>query len=172
MSRLKYEYYVTDDPIYPFHCNAGGYVFREERQAQNFCQMWNDHWEAMEKLNGIPSELTREQYVEACTELGVFPMSDRDCDSYGVRYGEFTPWLDKDGNIAGYTPAQALQMALAYRRLKAIEAERKARPKKVRQLDYPDGRELDCGCIVFWQNEVMRASLGSSCADCYDRMSD
>ena len=37
--------------------------------------------------------------------------------------------------------------------------------------DYPIGRELDCGCKVFLKSEVMSASLGTSCADCYDDMS-
>lgn len=39
------------------------------------------------------------------------------------------------------------------------------------QYDYPEGRELDCGCVVYFQNEVMSASLGSSCEGCYDKMS-
>jgi|GEM_PF-3767781 len=38
--------------------------------------------------------------------------------------------------------------------------------------DYPEGRKLDCGCIVFDQVEVMNASMGSSCELCYDRMSN
>ena len=38
--------------------------------------------------------------------------------------------------------------------------------------DYPDGRKLSCGCTVYRKVEVMSASLGSSCFNCYDRMSD
>lgn len=41
-----------------------------------------------------------------------------------------------------------------------------------RQPDYPTGRKLDCGCTVYYQSEVMNASMGTSCQDCYDRMSD
>jgi len=50
---------------------------------------------------------------------------------------------------------------------------RKPEPKKqqARRDDYPNGRELDCGHVVFNQYEVMSASLGSSCEACYDRMS-
>ena len=47
---------------------------------------------------------------------------------------------------------------------------RKRRP--ARKPDYPDGRGLDCGCTVFYAQGVMNASMGSSCANCYDRMSD
>lgn len=42
---------------------------------------------------------------------------------------------------------------------------------RIRTDDYPDGRKLACGCIVYSQHEVMSASLGSSCGSCYDRMS-
>lgn len=50
---------------------------------------------------------------------------------------------------------------------------RAAKPApRVRLDDYPDGRKLACGCVVYSQYEVMSASLGSSCGSCYDRMSD
>jgi hypothetical protein len=41
-----------------------------------------------------------------------------------------------------------------------------------RQPDYPNGRKLSCGCTVYYKIEVMNANLGTSCEDCYDRMSD
>jgi hypothetical protein len=34
------------------------------------------------------------------------------------------------------------------------------------------GWELDCGCIVHHRTHIMNSSSGSSCTDCYDRMSD
>jgi len=46
------------------------------------------------------------------------------------------------------------------------------KPRKTRQPDYPSGRKLDCGHTVFNAVEVMNASHGSSCVNCYDRMSD
>jgi hypothetical protein len=38
--------------------------------------------------------------------------------------------------------------------------------------DYPKGRRLSCGHIVYYRSHVLSASLGSSCQDCYDRMSE
>ncbi len=46
------------------------------------------------------------------------------------------------------------------------------RLQPVRQPDYPAGRRLDCGHVVYWRAFVMGASLGSSCPDCFDRMSN
>lgn len=46
------------------------------------------------------------------------------------------------------------------------------RKPQPRTPDYPDGRRLSCGCTVYWKHEVMSASRGSSCFNCYDRMSD
>lgn len=40
------------------------------------------------------------------------------------------------------------------------------------KYDYPEGRKLSCGCTVFYAAHVMSASMGTSCPDCYDRMSD
>lgn len=44
--------------------------------------------------------------------------------------------------------------------------------KQTPKPDYPQGRKLDCGCTVYQQSDVMNASMGTSCQDCYDRMSD
>ena len=56
-----------------------------------------------------------------------------------------------------------------------IAAQRVAARKERLNSDpkaYPQGRELACGCMVYHQTQVMSSSRGSSCADCYDRMSD
>lgn len=37
---------------------------------------------------------------------------------------------------------------------------------------YHDGRKLDCGHVVYHSSHVMSASRGTSCTDCYDRMSN
>jgi hypothetical protein len=52
--------------------------------------------------------------------------------------------------------------------IEAVELMRKHTP----QPDYPNGRRLDCGCVVYYRSHVMNASIGTACADCYDEMSD
>ena len=77
-------------------------------------------------------------------------MSDIDSKSNGFGIGE-----------AGQVPASTPEDELEAARLQPRPA-----------LDYPDGRKLSCGCTVYGKWEVMSASLGSSCPNCYDRMSD
>lgn len=50
------------------------------------------------------------------------------------------------------------------------KAQRLSKPR--RGPDYPQGRKLDCGCVVHYRSQVMSANLGSSCCECYDRMAD
>jgi len=47
-----------------------------------------------------------------------------------------------------------------------------ARLQGRRKYDYSQGRKLSCGCTVWYAAHVMNASMGTSCSDCYDRMSD
>lgn len=155
------------------YVTSTGYVFSTEREAQLHCEMWNAHWSAMDAISNVPSSLNRAEYEAACKSAKVSPLSDSECDSYGVRYGDFVPWLDK-GENGGYPPETCVQMALARRRLRAIDEEREAAraAQPAPQPDYPNGRKLDCGHVVYWKSEVMSASRGTSCPDCYDRMSD
>lgn len=155
-----------------FVTSPGSYVFDEEAEAATWCEMWNAHSAALRPLRELPVELSRAEYEAACAHFGAEVLLDAQCDSYTVKYGEFHPWLEK-GQPAGYTPEYAVKMALAKGRMRAIQSERAQRPKPPRpEPDYPDGRLLDCGHVVYWANNVMSASNGSSCLDCYDRMSD
>ncbi|MCK4960327.1 MAG: hypothetical protein KAT00_13025, partial [Planctomycetes bacterium] len=62
--------------------------------------------------------------------------------------------------------AQGIEAALAAGRTVIIGTEwhahiRAAAPApRVRLDDYPEGRKLACGCVVYSQHEVMSASLG------------
>lgn len=48
-----------------------------------------------------------------------------------------------------------------------------ARTKRDNDPNYSDtGWKLDCGCVVHWRSHIMNASMGTSCTDCYDRMSN
>ena len=150
---------------------TGRCMFKTEEEATVYCDMWNRHIAAIDALRELPFELSRDAYEAACIQFGYTPLSDAECDGYGVKYGEFNPWM-QDGKAAGYTPEYAQEMALAKRRMWAIEAERaKLPPRPPRQPAYPNGRRLDCGHTVY-DGEVMSTSSGSSCPDCYDRMSD
>lgn len=43
--------------------------------------------------------------------------------------------------------------------------------KEVPACDFPEGKDLDCGCTIYNESEIMGASFGSCCPDCYDDMS-
>lgn len=103
---------------------------------------------------------SRADYEAACRAEGVGIRSDAECDSYGVKYGQF--WFPE------YSLVKCVEMWLADLRRQGLER----RPVTPRAHDYPNGRELDCGHVVYDAVEVMTASLGSSCSECYDRMSD
>lgn len=47
-----------------------------------------------------------------------------------------------------------------------------ARAKRDNDPNYSDaGWKLDCGHTVYWKSHIMNANTGSSCTDCYDKMS-
>ena len=163
-----YTYTKVDDEKFPYRCNVGGYVFETEIRAKNFCQMWNDHFDALRAIENVPSILSRKEYEAECSKLSIIPLPDSECDSYGVKYGEFEPWLDDD-KIAGYEPGYCVAMALAGKRLSGIKKEKseivKPVAKPVEYVMCDSGHETP-------RNLRMSASLGTSCPDCYDRMSD
>ena len=44
--------------------------------------------------------------------------------------------------------------------------------KRNENPNYSDsGWELDCGCTVYYKSHIMNANMGTSCTDCYDRLS-
>jgi len=100
-----------------------GHLFETERRAKNWCKMWNDHWSAMRRLDDVPSALTRGEYVATGASLNIETVSDKQCQDYSLVFGEFTPWLDENGEIAGYAPTYCLKMALARRRLTALRTQ-------------------------------------------------
>jgi hypothetical protein len=147
-----------------------GHVFKNEKAAKNFCQMKNEWYEAMEPINKFYA-LSRSEYEQACADNNTEIMTDVECDSYGVKYGEFAPRLTQDDEIESNINFYK-KMQLANCRSRGIEQEKKEQKPEPKKLDYPNGRKLACGCTVYNQSEVMSASRGTSCPDCYDRMSD
>ena len=135
-----------------------GYLFPTEAEATN----WDNALIAYTAVMAtVPDQLSDEAYRQVCNENGLAVM-DMVKSAYGIKYAEITP---KHG------ATMMIQYAVALRRLNTIESEPKAAPA-TRPDDYPAGRKLDCGCTVYSQNEVMTASFGSSCSECYDRMSN
>jgi ribosomal protein S14 len=66
--------------------------------------------------------MSRVEYEAACTASNVSAISDKDCQSYGVRYGDF--------RYPQYDPDYIVKMHLAYLRMCALdEAEEQAKKK-------------------------------------------
>ncbi len=53
--------------------------------------------------------------------------------------------------------------------LDELEAQR-LQPR--RTPDFPNGKKLSCGCTVYYKIDIMSASMGTSCLDHYDDMSN
>lgn len=62
-----------------------------------------------------PDQLSRNEYEAACVALNIDTMSDADCQSYGVKYGEFS--------YPHYAGEYVAIMRLAYKRMKFLEKE-------------------------------------------------
>ncbi|MFA4973470.1 MAG: hypothetical protein WC683_12700 [bacterium] len=113
---------------------------------------------------------TREGYERACEACGVQPHTDQEISShaYGLSYAEFASeeWR------ALYRDTRVL-FKIDGLRLKGIERERKAAlvAKAAAKMAAQKMVRCDCGHTVP-ASEAMSASRGTSCPDCYDRMSE
>jgi len=145
-------------------------VFEDEESARLYCERMNAYYDEMNKLSDLPSSLNRKDYEAAAARLGVEISSDDEiiAKSYALKYGVFNPYSCGQ-YMPAYTPGHCLRMAFEAKRLTDIENKKLQTPKI---HDYPEGRTLDCGHTVYDRVMVMHASLGTSCPDCYDRMSD
>jgi hypothetical protein len=117
-------------------------------------------WAATEH---VPGTLSREQYEAACVAAGRTPRADSDCDTYGVRYGDF--------QMGHYTVEYQIDMELAHRRLNGIDSERvayrAAHPRPARTtVACPN-----CGSEV-GEGMLMNANFGTACPNCWDSMND
>jgi len=137
----------------------GGYTFPFRAAAQ----LVADRLIALQAygLDALPSHLTRADYEAQCEILHLECLTDDDCTSYAVRFGEFDVLYNNAAEIAKF--------GLARRRYNAIHAEEEA-AKKARPRAKPDLVQADCGHLVERVN-LMSTSTGTSCPDCYDRMS-
>jgi hypothetical protein len=148
----------------------GGWTFDSRTEAEAYITVRDQWYAAMNRFELFPEPMTCEQYQVATATEGVRAYSDAELMSmaYGLEYGDYSP------TPKGYTVQKWFEMALASRRYQTLKTERVAAQTKRQkpQADYPQGRKLACGCIVYSKSQVMSASLGTSCPDCYDRMSD
>jgi len=127
----------------------------------------NDFISHMEKFSSIPDEIeTREKYEKICSEFGVVPENDESLDSYAMRYGDFnmmhyhTEPENRASGIAG---------TISQRYAKHIK--KTISPIAIHTQPEPEMVNCSCGCTIE-KSLVMSASMGSSCPDCYDRMSE
>jgi len=86
--------------------------------------------------------LSRSGYEDACAAMGVSPLSDADCQSYGVRYGDFS--------FPEYAPEYIVLMSLSHSRLLTLDAEeaiKTTRPAAVNRAPQKQGQLWEpCQC--------------------------
>ena len=127
----------------------------------------------MKKYNSLPQgALDRSEYEALCVAHSVQPRNDESlADDYAMKYGDFGMphyHTDPEGRQSGI---ESTIHQLRYRAIHAASL-RKLAAEPTSTPDYLEGRRLDCGHDVYYRSHVMNASLGTSCPDCYDRMSD
>ena len=113
--------------------------------------------------------ISREQYEKIAQEIDAEIMPDAKISGLGIENGNY------ELNLFGKQNWDfCITMQLAQKRLIGIQGEKTETKTETSACipDYPNGRKLACGCTVYQQSEVMNASMGTSCQNCYDRMSD
>lgn len=160
----KYQVYNAAEPK---NYALQAWSFSDEERAKMFGWIWGEYW-TFRQL--IPSPLNRQQYESLCAQYGMVAKGDKDIDSYGTKYGEFAPEhhsTDQYPSLLEWGKQNMLDSA----RLAGMKAERAANPPP--QATRPAERTIECSCgHEVPQSQVMSASRGTSCPDCYDRMSD
>lgn len=141
---------------------VGAYAFKSEAEAQNYANAWNE-WRSVEPT--LPcAPLSADVYATLCATHGV-QSHESDLNSYAIQFGEF--------DAVGHGVKTMIEMRLARTRrttrINEVKQARAAQPK--RPAPVVEMVTCDCGCEID-KRLVMRASLGTSCPDCYDRMSD
>lgn len=117
--------------------------------------------EFVKKLVSLPDTLTRDDYISACDLFAISALSDSDISSDERRY------FNKYGDFDIFQISERLcQM-----RFNSIESESK--PVESESIEPVEvGLVIaDCGHRCS-KNVIMSASMGTSCPNCYDRMSD
>lgn len=145
------------DGIQYVYCDPYKYDTVEDAIAAAERHLW-----AKRRLEGVPHELSREEYERRCADAGVEARTDEEIahDSYAMKYFDF--WQDQ------YTREQIVAAELARARFRAIEAGRQSAPVAVAtEVDDPIlatvGRVID-GKV--WKPDAAPAQSGARCARC------
>jgi len=150
------------DPEYAGYWLGAGYRWPSEERASEAIQDVHSFDATMAPIWALSKTLSRGEYEAAATELEIAEMADTEI--IASRYSVHNCPRPPESQLC-----RSAKMGLAARRLVGIDAERAAQPKPaprpVRMV------RCDCGHDVP-EGERMSASLGSSCFDCYDRMSN
>jgi len=141
----------------------------EETPDELLQRTLTDFYAAVRSIENVPYAANRSEYEAACVSRGIVPLSDHECTDYGIQYGEHSPWLN--GDKIENPPERCIELKLAARRGQGVIAERKA-AQAARKIALPEPVMVKCTCgHMVEKSEVMSASLGTSCLNCYDRMS-
>jgi hypothetical protein len=159
---MKYEVKSIPQTKHGHTHMVGAYAFKSETEAQNYADAWNAWWSIEPTLPRAP--LTADDYAAACATHGV-QSHESDLNSYGIQFGEFDPVTH------GVKTMIEMRLARARRttRIDEVKRERATQPATPPKLVVLVA--CDCGHTVP-RDQRMNASLGTSCPDCYDRMSD
>jgi hypothetical protein len=112
----------------------------------------------LSSLEQIPDVLDEKQYDDACKNLNVDKFENVDC--YEVEH--------LDVSAPEYSNKTVIKFALANRHLEYLQNKIES-IRNSEKRDYPAGKKLGCGCIIYYKNHELTA-IGSTCTDCYDKM--
>lgn len=129
--------------------------------SQQQIETLKQEWEKIAKT-------LRATYESKCIELGVTPLSDEELmrSSYSWKYGDWTQYPEQK-KLVNQTHTTY------YHSLEHAWKPFADQMREIRENSKPEPIMVKCSCgHTIKKNMVMNASLGTSCPDCYDRMSD
>jgi hypothetical protein len=145
----------------------------EQRRLMDLEKSQNDQY-PLSLLDDVPAEINATEYDYYCQKFNVEKFDNVDC--YGVKFLHIT--------APEYSHKKVIEFELGRRHLKHLNnqqlntektvlmnCEAGAIASNVTEPDYPNGKKLGCGCTIYYKAHELSA-IGSTCTDCYDKMSD
>jgi hypothetical protein len=126
------------------------------------CSYPVDESQVIEWMENSPfvTPMSREEYLDACTKYGIDPVEDSELGTYGDQYGNYEKFY-------GFKN-QKSHLTSVLRQSRWFGIKKSPQPKKPLLVELV---KCKCGHSVP-SNIVMNASMGTSCPDCYDSMSN